>query len=394
MATIPIAFPFVEVNIDTSGLQPVAQRSPGVVTVVGRTAAAAAGGTAAVNVPLAVDELKQAAGLFAQVNNAGVVTETPLYRSLRTALLQDPKPSKIYGVRVNDAGDYGAALASLEAADDVTFVSLAEESTVGQAAGGGNAATNLMALKQHVELMSAQGQKRIGVAMVNPATPKSNTYVTDIVNTSTPLRSSVSRMVLVAARGATADVATAAMAAIAGYAPEVSMVLKKLRDVTMPVAGQYGPTEIKGLSEAGIIPIIDPVLIPGTSLHFAEGRLFTDDQSLAYIDIVRVLDDIDFRLKAGLIGLVGDARITKAGLTLLNTQIDGILGPLKRRAMIDNYTIDMPILNIMAIPEATRTPTENNLVTTARATRTVDAFVEVKYGPAIHTLRVRLAPKF
>ena len=31
--TVPIAFPFIEVNIDTSGLAPVAQRSPGVVAV-------------------------------------------------------------------------------------------------------------------------------------------------------------------------------------------------------------------------------------------------------------------------------------------------------------------------------------------------------------------------
>jgi hypothetical protein len=162
----------------------------------------------------------------------------------------------------------------------------------------------------------------------------------------------------------------------------------------MPVQSQYGPSEIRGLSTAGIIPIIDPALIPGTSLHFAEARLFTSDQSLAYVDIVRVLDDIEFRLKAGLIGLVGDARITKAGLTLLSTQIDGILGPLQRRAVIDSYAIDIPLLNILLLPEATRTPTENNLVTTARATRTVEVFLEVKYGPAIHLLKVTLAPKF
>lgn len=390
--TTAIAYPFVEVVINTAGLQPVAQRSPGVIAVVGKTPTGANGGTAAANTPTPIDEIKQAADLFARVN-AGVVAETPLYRSLRTAFLQDPKPSKIYGVRVaND--DYAAALASLEAADDVTFVGLAEEASVGVAAAGANPPTNLMALKAHVETMSSQGLKRIGVAMVDPNTAKSNTYVTDVVTTMTPLRSSVSRMVVVAARGGTGDAATAAMAAIAGYAPEVSTVLKRINGLTLPVQTQYGPSEIKGLSEQGIIPIIDPALIPGTSLHFAEGRLFTSDQSLAYIDIVRVLDDLDFRLKAGLIGLVGDARITKAGLTQLSTQIDGILGPLKRRAMIDNYTIDIPLLNILLVPEASRTPTENNLVTTARATRTVDAFIEVRYGPAIHLLKVTLAPKF
>lgn len=391
MAALPIAFPFVEVRIDTSGLQPVAQRSPGVIAVVGKTAAGADGGSAVANRPTPVDEVKQAADLFAKVN-AGVVAETALYRSLKIALAQDPRPAKIYGVRV-DQDNYAAALAALEAADDVTFVSLAEESAMGAVAGGGNAATNLMALKDHVETMSAEGQKRIGVAMVNSGTAKSPTYVTDVSNTMNALQSSVSRIAVVAARGASGDAATAAMAAMAGFEPQVSLVLKKVRGLTMPVESQYGPTEIKGLSEAGIIPIIDPSLIPGTSLHFAEARLFTSDQSLAYVDIVRVLDDIDFRLKAGLIGLVGDARITKAGLTQLSTQIDGILGPLVRRAMIDSYKIAIPLLDILLLPEATRTATENNLVTTARATRTVDVFVEAKYAAAFHLLKVMLRPQ-
>ena len=56
-------------------------------------------------------------------------------------MLQDPKPSKIYGVRVG-GDDYAAALASLEAADDVTFVSLAEEVSRRRAAGA-NPATDL-----------------------------------------------------------------------------------------------------------------------------------------------------------------------------------------------------------------------------------------------------------
>ena len=41
------------------------------------------------------------------------------------------------------------------------------------------------------------------------------------------------------------------------------------------------------------------------------------------MDIVRTLDDIDFRLKSGLIGAIGDARITKAGMTGVKTRVDG-----------------------------------------------------------------------
>lgn len=386
---VAAAFPFIEVKIDTSALMPIAERSPGVVAVAGKTPSGANGGTAAVNTPLVVDTLASAADLFAKVTS-GVVAETPLYRSLKLALLQDPKPSKIYGVRVNN-DEYAAALSSLEAADDVTFVSLAEEVTVGAA---GSPPTGLHALKAHVENMSAQGNKRIGVGMINPATAKVATYVADITAAVTSLRSDSSRMVLVGARGAGGDAATAAMAAIAGYEPHISTVLKRVRGVQIPLASQYGPAEIKGLSEAGIVPLIDPALIPGSGLHLAEGRTFTSDESMLFIDIVRTLDDIDFRLKAGLIGSIGDARITRSGMTQLKSRFDAILGPLHKRAVIDAYDVRIPVLDILSIPEAARSVSDNAEVAAARANRRVEVQVSITYGPAVHRLLVTLAPKF
>jgi hypothetical protein len=331
-------------------------------------------------------------------------TGTRLSASLDAALLQDPRPSKVYGVKTNGApptaANYTDALASLEAADDVTFVALANE-PVNLAAQSSNTATQLLApLKAHVENMSAAGLKRIGVAMVNPAT-KSSTDVATIVDRTANLKSSASRMVLVAARGAVAegttspaDAATASMAAFAGYLPQISVVLKKVRAIQMPTATQFAPGEIRDLSDADIIPIIDPVLVPGEGLHFAEGRTFTSDPDLLYIDIVRVLDDIDFRLKAGLVGSVGDARITKAGLTAVKARTEGILGPLQRDAVIDDFAVTIPVLDILFIPEAARSPADVNIVDAARANRTVEMQVSITYGPAVHLLRVTLAPKF
>jgi hypothetical protein len=381
------AFPFVDVSIDTSGLRSTAQRAPGVIAVVGRTEA----GTAEANRPRLVASLREAADLFATVDD-GRAVPTPLYRSLALALLQDPRPSKVYGVRVS-GGDYAAALASLEAADDVNFVSLAEESAVGTPIGDVDPPTGLQALKAHCESLSADGQKRIGVAMVDPHTAKSSTYVGDVVGTVGSLRSP-GRMILIAARGAREDVATAAMAAIAGYEPHVSVVLKRVRGVTMPVESQYSPTEIIELSERDIIPIIDPALIVGESLHLAEGRCFTTEDELRYIDVVRVLDDIDFRLKAGLIGQVGDARITRSGLTRLAARAAGILGPLQRRSVIADFSVLIPVLDVLSIPETAWTPTDSEIVATARQNREVDLFVSITYGPAVHRLKVTLAPRF
>ena len=419
-ATIPAAFPFIEVAINTSALTPVAQRSPGVIVIVGKTPNRLitatkpknADGTEvsdpklsdliakvtqeiAINTPVRIDTpddsrhftertvtFKNDKGAW-MVEKISVERETELCKSLNLAMKQDPKPSKIYAVRVKD-DDYASALSSLEAADDVTFIALANEVGI----------KPLEALKKHVEDMSAAGQKRIGIAMLDPNTAKSNTYVDDVTKAVASLRSDSSRMVMVAARGATGDAATAAMAAIAGYDPQVSTVLKKVRGFSMPVESQYSPSEIKGLSEAGIIPIIDPALIVGESLHFAEGRCFTADADLPYIDIVRVLDDIDFRLKAGLIGAVGDARITKAGMTLLKTRIEGILGPLVRNNVIVDFAIDIPVLNVLSVPESAWNATDRAIVQTARANRMVDMFVSVTYGPAVHRLKVTLAPTF
>jgi hypothetical protein len=388
-ATVPAAFPFVEVNIDTSALQPVAQRSPGVLAIVGSTGANP--GTAAENTPTPVSTLDEAATLFTTING-GVPAENPLYSALKLAMLQTPQPSKFYGVR--EGGDLVAALASLDAADDVTFVVLAGTTTVGTAATNAAPATGLHALKAHAEDMTLVGNKRIGVAMIDPSVARSATYVTDTVGAAESLRSPISRMVLVAARGAAEDAAVAAAAAIAGHPPSMSIVLKRVNGVTLPLRQQYSPGEITGLSEAGIIPLIDPALIVGSSIHFADGRCFTSADDLLFVDLVRTLDDIDFRLKAGLIGLVGDARITKSGLTALRTQIEGILGPLQRTAVIDMFTIHIPALDVLSVPDTTWTEADKSLIKDSRTNRAVDAYVTITYGPATHRIKVTLAPTF
>jgi hypothetical protein len=364
-----------------------------VIAVVGKAPADADGGAAAPNTPMRIDSLDDAVMNFAARDANGVIKRNALYNSLEIALLQEPRPSKVYGVKVVGDG-YAAALASLEAADDVTFVSLAKEISVGAAAAGASPATGLSALKEHVENMSAAGLRRIGFAMIDPTVDKSPTYVTDVSAGVDALKSTTSRMAMIAARGAEEDVATAAMAAVAGLDPSTSIVLKPILGVNMPKAKQYSPSEIKGLSESDIIAIIDPVMITGESLHFADGRLFTRNSKLLHVDLVRTLDDIEFRLKAGLIGAIGDARITRPGMTLLKTRVDGILGPLKRNAVIDDYSIEIPVLDILNTPASGWTATESAIITSARETRSVEMVLTVVYGPAVSRLLVTLVSKF
>jgi hypothetical protein len=389
------AYPYVNVTIDTSALVPVAQRSPGVVAVVGN---AAAGAAAQAGTPVQVTDHDSVMAAFAARSAAN-----PLTASLDLVLAQDPGPSTVYGVATGSAGDYAGALSGLEAADDVTFVCLAGEASVGAATAGNTPATGLMALKEHVEAMSAAGHKRMAVAMIDPATAKSAGYAADVLSGYGALTSDDGRMILIAARGAAADpsrpaqaadAAAAAMGAIAGYPPSTSLVLKQVRGFAMPVTSQYTPAEISALAGAGVIPLIDPALIPGTGLYMADGGTLSADPARNYVDIVRVLDDLEFQLRAGLIGAVGDSRITKAGLTSLRVRVEGILGPLQQAAVIDDFSVVIPLLSILSLPEASRSAADSAQVVSARGTRQVTVLVSIAYGPAIHRLNVTLAPTF
>ena len=382
------AYPYVNVTIDTSGLVPVAQRNPGVVAVVGN---AVSGASAPAATPIEVTDHGSVMDAFASGTAANTLTQ-----SLDLVLAQDPRPSKIYGVRTATDDDYAGALAGLDAADDVTFVCLAGENTVGKATSGGTAATGLMALKEHVERASADGNRRIAVAAIDPAIARSPSYVGDQLGASGygPLTSDDGRMVLVAARGATADAAAAVMGTIAGYPPGTSVVLKQVRGFTMPVTSQYTPSEITGLAGAGVIPLIDPALIPGSGLYLADGGVFSSDASRNYLDLVTLLDQMEFALRAGLIGAVGDSRITKAGLTAVRVRIESILAPFQASGVLDGFTVTIPLLSILSLPESARSDADTGAVVTARQTRQVDAIVLATIAATIHQINVRLVPHY
>jgi hypothetical protein len=388
------AYPYVTVTVDTSGLVPVAQRNPGVVAVVGNAVAGAAQQAAT---PAEVTDHDSVMAAFA----AGTAAN-PLTRSLDLVLAQDPRPTKIYGVRTATDGAYAAALAGLDAAADVAFVCLAGETAIGAATSGATAATGLSALKEHVEQASAAGNRRVGVAMIDPATARTPTYVKDVLATAGPLRSGDGRMVLVAARGATldptsatatADAAAAVMGTVAGYPPGTSVVLKQVRGFTMPVTTQYTPAEITGLASQGVLPVIDPALIPGAGLYLADGGVFSSDAARNYLDVVTLLDQMEFALRAGLIGAIGDSRITKAGLTAVRVRIESVLAPFLASGVIDSFDVRIPLLAVLSLPESARSAADTAALTTARQTRQVTAVAEVEIAATTHQVTVTLLPE-
>ncbi|WP_125130389.1 hypothetical protein [Microbacterium sp. 10M-3C3] len=394
--SIPVAeYPYIRVTIDTRGLTPVATRAFGNVAIVGD---AGGFGTATAGEPEMIGSEADARRLFADVDASGAISNDgadagPLYHSLRDILAQSPGPSRIYAVATGDTAggdpDYAGGLAAVAAAP-VQFVSLARVT----------APDALAALATHVADASSAGNKRMGVAMVNPdlAVAAGDTFAEAADDAYGDLADDEGRMILVAARVATtagdpsSDLAAATMAAIAGYPPHVSVLLKQVRGVRVPLARQFTGSEVTQLAEAAIIPLIDPELVAGDGIFIGSGRSYnTADPGRLYVDVVRVLDDIEYRLKAGLIGVIGNVRIDRLGLQGLVGRIDAILGPLVASRVLDGYTVDVPLLPILETEEADRSPGSAQTLTNARTSRIVEILLTVTYAGAIHFLDINLA---
>ncbi|WP_030795964.1 hypothetical protein [Streptomyces sp. NRRL S-337] len=397
--TVTAEFPFIKVTIDTRGLQPLARRAVGNIAVVGSTGGF---GDAKPNVPLQIGDEADARKHFTTATEGGM-DSGPLYQAVRTTLLQDPAPSRVYAVptatsdgtpgpggEAPESGpDYTNALIAA-AALPVQFVCLACEVDP----------AHLEKLKDHVDDVSKAGSARMGVAMVNPELELGDaTFAAAADNAYRKIKSGSSRMILVAARvevknGRPAfDVAAAATGAIAGFPPHASVLMKPIREVQIPLANQFNGTEIKDLAEAFVIPVIDPDLIPGEGLYFGSGRCYTTDVQRLYVDVVRVLDHIEFLLKAGLIGTIGDTRIDRLGMQGLRSRIDGILSPLVGSGIITDYTIDIPLLPILEAAEASRSPGQAATLTAARTERIVEVLLTVTYAGSVHFLNINLALK-
>jgi hypothetical protein len=389
--SITAEFPFIRVTIDTRGLQPVSKRAVGNVAVVGD---AGGFGTAVANVPVMVGSEAEARTLFADTDSSGAVTDAGrLYQSLRMVLLQDPAPSRVYAVATAEDGggpDYAAALSALAAAP-VQFVCLANETD----------AASLEVLKDHVETVSADGNRRIGVGMVDPdlTVPDGQTFAGVADDTYGDTKSDASRMILVSARVPVegglpeSDVAAAAMGTMAGYDVHISVLMKQVRGPKIPVERQFTASEIKQLAETFIIPLIDPDLVPGEGLFLGSGRAYTTDTSRLYVDTVRTLDHIEFLLKAGLIGSIGNVRIDRLGMQALKSRFDAILQPLLSSRVVADYTVDIPLLPILEAEESARTPGQAATLTDARTSRVVEVLLSVVYAGAVHFLDINLALK-
>ncbi|MGA5823982.1 hypothetical protein ACPC54_39820 [Kitasatospora sp. NPDC094028] len=303
--------------------------------------------------------------------------DSDLLRAIRTAFGQSPPPTKVWGVQV----DYAATAAQWETALgevdklDVQIVLLA-----GVPLNSGNAAT-LGQLASHVSDPGlGDGKERIGVAMLDPTLA-----VADAVKlNAAPVKNE--RMVLVAHKSDD-DVAAAMAGVIAGYRPHISLLLKP---INIRMTELFSDPDIDVL-DAGLVNwITSPVLLPGQALYLGEGYTSDSSHDKKYIDIVRTIDDVNFRIKAALIEAIGNLRISRVGLRSIVTIVQSVLSPLVSQGVIEGFNVVIPLLVLLDRDPASLSPAETQEIATARADRTVDMTIEVVYAGAIHRLTINL----
>lgn len=361
-----MAVRYIRVKPQVSRFTP-AQRPTGNIAIVG-TASAGPNNT---GVPILDPD--EADSTFGVASN--------LAKAIKLAYLQQPGPPLVYGVRTD--ADLAPALTAVEALS-VQFVVLANTPlvTANQAA--------ITALRDHVDSTSktGDGKERMGIAMLGTG---------DTSDTVINATLAFERMVYVAHKS-DQDVAAAVAGTIAGYDPHISMLLKRVFVVSAPFTAAE-ILAINGQEEdddppagKGIIWLADPDLIPGPGVFLGEG--YTGDAGAAgakrFIDGVRTIDDITFRLKARLIASIGNLRISRSGLRSLIVQMEAVLDPLVQDAVIDAYGITIPILDLMDRDPATLTDGQTDAIQQAQTDRLVEVFVNVDYAGAIHRILINL----
>jgi hypothetical protein len=324
-----------------------------------------------------------AAVLFTRPDDAQTAFPGALGDSIALAFNQTPGPTLIYGVPVAGSGpDFKGAL-DVVASLNVQLVVLAN-TPVNTTTTAANGPINL--LSSHVTSVSntgSDGMERMGVAMLD----KNATDPTVILPNE--------RMVYIAHNSAQ-DAAAAVAGTIAGYEPFVSLLLKPVSIVSPP----FSPADIdklngdetikSGPAGKGVNWLTTPALIPGNGVFMGEGYTGNPGSPKKYIDTVRFIDDVSFRLKAQLINSIGNVRISRSGLRALIAQMEAILNPLVDADVLNSFELVIPILALLDKNPATLTADEAEQIHQAEVQRLVQVLAAVEYAGAVHRITITL----
>jgi hypothetical protein len=216
-------------------------------------------------------------------------------------------------------------------------------------------------------------------------------------NLPSPMNWASSRMAFVVADSPD-DVASAAAGVIAGVDPWVSLVLKPVNGIginsnlTDQAINVYLHPDQSNLTQPHVIPILHPEFLAGSGPVMGEGFSADGTGERLYVDIVRTIDDIAFRLKATLTSpqVIGTLRINRPGLRVLSSIVRAMLSTRVAAGEIDDFAVDIPIQALTELDPAQLTPAQQQQLQQVQNSRLLAFNISVTYAGAIHYLAVTL----
>lgn len=309
-----------------------------------------------------------------------------LTAAVQLVMRQSPGPGQVWAIKAAGAGnqpvaDPTSALITAEGLD-VQFVLLAGTPL------NTDDASAIGALADHVKTVSEQagdGKERMGIAMLESGASSPAVITGSLAD---------DRMIYIAHRSQQ-DAAAAVAGTIAGYDPHVSVLLKQVSIDSEPFTSKEidelngSETFASGPAGKGVNWLVDPPLIPGAGVYLGEG--YTGNPGgKKYIDVVRTIDDVSFKLKANLIRSVGAVRISRSGLRALTVQLETVLDRLQADEVIEGYRVVIPVLELLDANPAALSAAQQEVINQAQTTRAVEIFAAVDYAGAIHRIAITL----
>lgn len=321
--------------------------------------------------------------LFTRPDDAQTTFPGALGDSIALAFNQSPGPTLIYGIPVaGTSPDWQGAL-NVVASLNVQLVVLANTPVNATTKADGGPIALLSAHVTSVSNTGSDGMERMGVAMLEKGATDPAVIIAN------------DRMVYIA-HNSTQDAAAAVAGTIAGYQPFVSLLLKPVSIVSPP----FSPADIdklngdetsdSGPAGKGVNWLTTPALIPGNGVFMGEGYTGNPGSPKKYIDVVRFIDDVSFRLKAQLINSIGNVRISRSGLRALIAQMEAILDPLVAADVLNSFELVIPILTLLDKDPATLTADEAAQVHQAEVQRLVQVLASLEYAGAVHRISITL----
>ncbi len=213
-----------------------------------------------------------------------------------------------------------------------------------------------------------------------------------------PMNWSSNRMAFVAANSPD-DIAAAAAGVIAGVDPWVSLILKPVDgigingDLSDQAIQIYIAPSQSGVTQPHVIPILHPDFLSGSGPVMGEGFSADGTGQRLYIDIVRTIDDIAFRLKAALTSpqVIGTLRINRPGLRVLSSIVRATLRGRVAVGEIDDFDVDIPIQALTELDPSQLTAAQQAQLQQVQNSRQLAFNVSVTYSGSIHQLVVTLS---